>query len=204
MPFASSTIADFLEHTAAKQPTPGGGAVAGVAGALACALAQMVVSYSVGKKSLEAHQPMLQDAQKRLTRARAMLLQLADEDAQAYGLVNELSRLPEGDARRSEHWPGAVRASVQVPLATAACAVDALELMTALAGTTNPHLRSDLGIAAVLAEATARASAWNTRINAPSLPTPAERSSALAQSDTLTQRARALAAQVETACATGA
>jgi methenyltetrahydrofolate cyclohydrolase len=152
MSFRELSVSDFLAQTAAKQPTPGGGAVAGLCGALAAALAQMVVSYSLGKKNLAEHQPMLVDAQQRLERARAMLLQLADEDAAAYGLLNELGKLPENDARRVREWPGAVAASVAVPMSVAACATDMLHLMASLTGRSNAYLRSDLAIAAVLAD----------------------------------------------------
>src|SRR5262245_33046677 len=87
---ASLTLHDFLAQVGAKTPAPGGGAVASAAGAIAAALAKMVVSYSIGKKSLAEHQPMLQQAAGSLERASALLLALADEDAAAYGLVNEL------------------------------------------------------------------------------------------------------------------
>ncbi|MFN5944565.1 MAG: cyclodeaminase/cyclohydrolase family protein, partial [Phycisphaerae bacterium] len=47
MSFSSLSLSTFLAQTAAKQPTPGGGAVAGLTGALAAALAHMVVNYSL-------------------------------------------------------------------------------------------------------------------------------------------------------------
>jgi hypothetical protein len=74
----------------------------------------------MGKKNLAQHQDLLSDADKRLTRARAMLLELANEDASAFAMVNELSRLPEGDPRRDQ-LPLATLASAQIPLALAAC-----------------------------------------------------------------------------------
>jgi formiminotetrahydrofolate cyclodeaminase len=200
MPFADLTLRDFLAQTAAKQPTPGGGAVAGAAGALAAALAQMVVSYSLGKKNLADHQPLLQDANHRLERARIMLLELADEDAAAYGLVNELSKLPETDPRRQRDLPTALQASVDVPLSVAACATDLLRLMRDLAGKSNAYLRSDLAIAAILAEATARSAAWNVTINVPQLADPAHRDRVSRQTRTLVETAQALAAEVERAC----
>src|SRR5262245_5876212 len=88
-PLASYTIADFLEALAARTPTPGGGAVASAVGATAAALARMVVAYSLGKKSLAAHQPALEIAARELDVARALLLRLADEDAAAYALLSE-------------------------------------------------------------------------------------------------------------------
>src|SRR5262249_43764940 len=79
--FAHQSLNDFLASIAFKTPTPGGGAVASTVAALAAALAQMVVAYSAGKKSLAQHEPTLQSSLKTLERARQILLQLADEDA---------------------------------------------------------------------------------------------------------------------------
>ena len=146
---AGITFGTLLDAVAAKTPTPGGGAVASAVGALASALAGMVVSYSVGKKSLAAHEPLLKEADAELARARVILLRLADEDAAAYGLVNELQRLPETDSRRRDQLPAALDASVQPPLATIATSVALLRLFEKLATTTNRQLRSDLAIAAV-------------------------------------------------------
>jgi methenyltetrahydrofolate cyclohydrolase len=200
MSFADLSVRDFLSQTAAKQPTPGGGAVAGVCGALAAALAQMVVSYSLGKKNLAEHQPMLADAAKRLERARVMLLELADEDAAAYGLVNELMKLPESDARRVAELPAAQRASIAVPMSVGACATDVLRLMRELLGKSNAHLRSDLAIAAVLAEATARAAAWNVQINLGAIVDGGERERTWAAAKESVALAKGLAGEIEAAC----
>lgn len=161
------TLSDLLERTASKTPVPGGGAVTGAVGALASALGGMVVAYSIGRKSLAGHQEELNDAARTLTQARAVLLELAAEDAQAYGLVNELMRLEEGDERRVREMPAAAEAAIRIPLAVIATCADLLRLMDRLPEITNPHLRSDLAIAAVLTEAVARASRWNVAINVP-------------------------------------
>ncbi len=200
--FEHMTLAHFLACTAAKQPTPGGGAIAGACGALAAALGQMTVSYSLGKKSLAQHQELLSDADKRLTRARAMLLELANEDAAAYAMVNELSRLPEGDPRR-EQLSLATLASAQIPLALAACSLDVLRLLSTLCGTTNPHLRSDLAIAAVLADATVKASRWNVVINLPSLSDAARRTAMQEQIDGFVRTSAALTHDIESRCREG-
>lgn len=198
-PLASYTFGELLENTAAKSPTPGGGAVASAVGALAAALAGMVVSYSVGKKSLAAHEAGNQAAAKYLANARAMLVELGDEDAAAYGVVNELMKLSEGDKRRTRELPAALSAAVQIPLATMGACADVLRLMESLGATTNRQLRSDLGIAAVLACAAAESSLWNVEINAPSLP--GEKSATvLAQARACAEDCRARRARVEAAC----
>lgn len=162
-------FADFLAAVAAKSPAPGGGAVASASGALASALAQMVVSYSIGKKDLLEQQEELRLAAGKLERARAMFLELADEDAAAYSQLNALQKLPPGDARRAAELPEAQRLAVQVPQSVAATAIDLLRMFEQLARISNRYLRSDLGIAADLAEATVRAAQWNVRINAEGL-----------------------------------
>lgn len=199
-PLSSIPLGKLLESTAAKVPSPGGGAVASITAALAAALAQMVVAYSVGKKSLAAHQADLESAIKSLTNARAILLELAEEDAEAYGSVNELSRLPEGDARRQRELPAAIRACIQVPMATIAACTDLLMLCDTLAPMTNRMLHSDLAIAAILAEAAAKASLWNVRVNAALLHEPGARTALLDQGASGVAEAARLRERVEMAC----
>lgn len=197
--FSAQPFGEFLSNIAAKTPTPGGGAVASAVGALAAALAHMVVSYSIGKKNLAAHQADLEAAAKVLTRSREVLLRLADEDAAAYGLVNELSRLPDTDPRRRAEYAAACEAAVQVPMAVMATSVDLLRLFDRLASTTNKHLSSDLGIAGELARATVEASNWNVEINVGSLSATA-REATLQQAEGLRHAASEIAARVSTSC----
>lgn len=193
---------DLLESVAAKTPTPGGGAVASAVGALAAALAGMVVSYSVGKKTLAAHEPLLQEARAELTRARTLLLRLADEDAAAYGLVNELQKLPETDSRRVAELPAALQAAADVPLAAMALSVDLLRMYQDLVPKTNKFLHSDLGIATVLAEAANRSSAWNVAANMNGLP-PEQAASARDQFLEFLEVGNTISRATELACRAG-
>lgn len=197
--FSTQSVERFLEATAAKTPTPGGGAVTSVLGALAAALAGMVTAYSVGKKNLAEHDGWLREVEKRLARARSLMLALAGEDEAAYGQVNELMKLPAGDARREREMPGAVAAALAAPRAVQAAAVDLLRLFEELAGKSNRMLRSDLGIAAELALATARGSVWNIAINAGMLPE-AQRPAVLAAAEAMAVQAEQLRGRVAEAC----
>lgn len=189
----------LLEALAAKTPTPGGGAAASAVGALGVALGQMVLAFSTGKKSLAEHSEKLHEAEHRLAATRDLLLELASEDEAAYGLASELSRLPEADPRRGE-LPAATLAAARVPLACLAACVNTLRLLEQLPGITNRHLRSDLAIAAVFAEAGARAAAWNVEVNLPGITDEAERSRLGSESSRLLAAARTLCAEVERAC----
>lgn len=192
-------VGECLAKIAEKSPAPGGGAAASLVGAVASALAQMVVAYSVGKKSLAEHQESLQGAIGALEAARSWLLHLAEEDARAYGLVNELMRLPEGDPRRAE-LPSAIETAARVPLeATEACA-ELAKLLSTLATRTNRQLKSDLAIAAILADAAARASRWNVVVNVALIEDAGVRDGLLRRADEAVETCARICREVEAAC----
>jgi formiminotetrahydrofolate cyclodeaminase len=160
----------------------------------------MVLAYSLGRKAAGEHLEELKRAAAALERASGLLLELAEEDAAAYGLLSELTKLPEDDARRVREYPRAVAAAVQAPLATCAACCDVLRLLESLAGKTNRRLDSDLAIAAILAESGARAGAWNVRVNLPLL-AEAGRAGPAGQVERLLSEAAARRVRTEQICA---
>ncbi len=199
-PLRRLTLDSFLQSLGDKTPAPGGGAAACSTGATAAALARMVVEYSIGKKALADHQPALEHARLALARLTGIFLQLADEDAAAYGLVNELGKLRETDPRRLAELPGASAAAVAAPRAALAACCDLLRLVESLAPITNKHLRSDLAIAAVLAEAGAKSAWWSVLVNLPLVADEAERAIVHSESRREINDAAARRAVVESAC----
>jgi formiminotetrahydrofolate cyclodeaminase len=174
-----ASLGAVLDAVAAKQPVPGGGAVAGLVHAIGAALGTMVVAYSEGRKSLAEHADQLAAARSALAGHRTRAMELAAEDARAYGAMNALWRLPEDDPARVAGMPDAVAAAIAAPRATAELGLELLDVLEGLVGRSNPHLGSDLAIAAILAEAAVRAAGWNVRINLPMLPDEASRAEAL-------------------------
>jgi formiminotetrahydrofolate cyclodeaminase len=172
---AKTTIGDFLNAAAAKQPAPGGGSVAALAGALAAAMGEMVLNYSVGKKSLAAHEPELKEALAELTRARGLLLQLMVEDQQAYESLTEAKKLPESSPTRQKDFDVALLASIRVPQALGATALAILQLADGLVEKVNHYLLSDLAVCCELAMATVRCAVYNVRANLPDLADPQDR-----------------------------
>ena len=172
---ATTTIGDFLRAAAAKQPAPGGGSVAALAGALAASMGEMVLNYSVGKKSLAAYEPELKSALAELTRARALLLQLMVEDQQAYEALTTAKKLPESSPARQADFDVALLASIRVPQAMGATALAILELADRLVDKVNPYLLSDLAVSCELAMATVRCAVYNVRANLPDVADPADR-----------------------------
>jgi formiminotetrahydrofolate cyclodeaminase len=172
---ASHSIDEFLSQTAARQPTPGGGSVTALVGALAAAVGEMVINYSLGKKDLEAFQGELKPALAELTRARRMLAQLMAEDQLAYETLSALSKLPPESPDRREKIPAALLACIRIPQAVAATGVAVLERCDHLVSFVNPHLLSDLAVCADLAMAAVRCAVYNVRANLKSIESESDR-----------------------------
>ena len=165
--YASFSMRDFIAATAAKTPTPGGGTVAGVVGALATALGEMVLNFTRGKKAFADFAEMHESLAIRLARARGMFLDLMADDAAAYILYTEAARCEGAD--KSEKMASALAAAINVPREMTALAITVLDDLLKLAENCNKRLYTDLAAAAILAEAVVKLSDYNVRVNAASL-----------------------------------
>lgn len=180
-----ASIEEFLTATAAKQPTPGGGSVAALAGALAAAIGEMVLSYSIGKKDLAAVEDQLKPVAHELQRARELLLQLMVEDQAAYAALTAIRKLPQNSPERADRMPAALLTCIRGPQAIGATAVAILELCDRVVDIVNHFLLSDLAVSADLAMATVRCAVYNCRVNLGELTDPADRRSIQATMDRL-------------------
>jgi formiminotetrahydrofolate cyclodeaminase len=158
-----AALEPLLDRIASKEPTPGGGAVAAWVGATGCALGRMVVAYSIGRKA--EHDAEVQRAGDALDTARTVLMELGEEDAAAYELLSAALKLPKDDAGRADALAPAVARAIEVPSAVAATGLNVLRVMEGLAPVCNPYLRSDLGVAGGMMEASVRGAVWMVRTN---------------------------------------
>jgi len=174
---SSNTIQEFISATAARTPTPGGGSVSALVAALAAALGEMVVNYSIGKKGLEAFQDELKPAAAELARARELLLQLMVEDQLAYEAMTAARKLPADSQVRKEKVPAALLTCIRAPESIAATGVVLLELCDRIVNFVNPCLLGDLAVCADLSMAAIRCATYSVRSNLSSLEDPADRQS---------------------------
>jgi formiminotetrahydrofolate cyclodeaminase len=169
-----ATIGDFLSAAAARQPTPGGGSVAALAGALAAAMGEMAVHYSVSAKKPQAGDAEMKVAVGEFHRARQLLIALMSEDQAAYEALTAARKLPDSSTKKEE-VAAALGACIAAPQAAAAAAKAILELAASLAPSVNPYLLSDLAVCAELAMATVRCAIYNVQVNLPEISDPAQR-----------------------------
>jgi len=133
------TIEEFLEELAAKQPTPGGGSVAALSGALAAGLVCMAAEFSQNK----------------------------DFSQQARTLMNTLTHLVDRDAKAFAARD--FKEATEVPLQTVKHSYSVLKLAGVLLETCNPKVITDIGVAAEMATTAVKGAMLNVKVNLASI-----------------------------------
>ena len=150
---ARQSLQEHLEEVARKSSTPGGGAVAAVTAAEACALLSMVANFTKADMS---------DLLLRTEVSRARLLELADEDSTAFASVMAAYK-GDGDLEN------ALRRAAQVPVNTIEICSSHIADLSLLAEQGNRNLITDVAIAACLLRAALESCRFNVLVNVRSM-----------------------------------
>ena len=168
-PLDTQPVGAFLDALASGAPTPGGGSVAAMSGAMAAGLVSMVCAFTVGKKQFAEIEQEVRRVHERAEQLRRELQQLAEQDIEVFGRLSAAYKLPrttEADsATRQAAIQQVTRHAAEVPLRTAQAAAQLLPLCTTLASHVGRLIVSDVGVAAVLARATVQSAILNVEIN---------------------------------------
>ena len=159
------SIASFAARLAARTPTPGGGSAAGVVAALAAALGEMVLAYSIDPAKPAEELVAVNDF---LKSGRYRFLELADEDARSYDAVRQAKKFRKEHPNDADAQPGylrAVRGAAEVPLETARRAVELAHRLDSIRARTRAALASDLVTSLALFRAAAEGALANVAIN---------------------------------------
>ncbi len=199
------TIDRFLATLASDSPTPGGGAVAALAGAAGAALIEMVCNLTIDKKGYEDASGRMRELRGQAERARSELVTLADRDATAFDGVMEAFRMPKDTEEQRTVRTAAIQrgylAATQVPLeiARASASLMPLALETVEAG--NVNAASDGVSAAQMLFAGTECAIYNVQINAAALKDEAAASALLDEVAALRGKAEELLAAANVAFA---
>ncbi len=162
-------LKEFLEQASSVNPTPGGGCVAAVAGSMAVSMLQMVANLTLGRDQSQEVETTVKEILNVSDTLAQEFQELADEDIQVFGLVMEAYRKPKETAQeiavRKTALAKALQGATETPLKTARTALHTLQETGKLAPVGNKMVLSDAGVAAQLAEASARSAMLNVRIN---------------------------------------
>ena len=169
MLYKDDRLEKYINDAASDQPTPGGGSVSALSSALGTAMACMAANFTVGKKKFKDVEQQVKEILDDCDARRQRLLDLMQEDTEAYAAVSEAYGLPkssdEEKAKRTEAIQSALKGAMKVPLEIVRECSSILQCVGRLVDTANPNLISDVGVAALLVESGLLAAKLNVEIN---------------------------------------
>jgi len=162
-------ISNFMDELASNSPTPGGGSVAALAGALGVALISMVGNLTVGKKKYEDVEEGIKKIISSSEKLRYELSQLIEEDVKVFNNFMATYKMPKEteDEKmiRAEKIQESLIKAAKVPLKTAYKCLDIMILSQEIAEKGNINVISDAGVAVLMAEAALESAILNVKIN---------------------------------------
>ena len=171
--FRDQTVDQFISLLASGEPTPGGGSAAAIAGSLGGALVAMVATLSEGRPKYAEHDALLAEAKAAGQELANRLLDLADEDANAFAGFGTAMKMPRDTdvekAERTKALQAAALAATEAPFKTVQACLEVAAMAEAMAGRSNKNASSDLEVAGLMSVAAARSAAANVFVNLPAM-----------------------------------
>lgn len=172
-PLVKKEVRNFVNKVSMDTPTPGGGSVAALCGALATALAAMVSNLTVGKKGYEKVQRIIKKVARQAQDLKEFFLRAVDLDTLSFNQVMEAFRLPrkteEQKAEREKAIQEATKEATRVPLLVMEKGLEALKLIRVVAKNGNKNSISDAAVAALAALTAVEGAYYNVLINLPGI-----------------------------------
>lgn len=181
----------FCEETASGKPTPGGGSVSSLIGALAASLSEMVAHLSNKKRHLETIQPELPAYIEQTCQIRLILLQSIQQDSSAFNKFMEAINLPKNTVEekqfRIESMQKALKEACEIPLSVAEISYSLFPIICKLAQYGNPNAITDILVAAMATRVAISGALLNVNINLRSIKDSAYRQRISARAQELEQ-----------------
>ncbi len=163
------TLKGFMDETASESPAPGGGSVSAYIGSLGVALGTMVANLSSHKRGWDEHWEKFSRWAEKGKEIQNRLLQLVDEDTEAFNRILEAFGLPkkteEEKAVRNHAVQEATKYAIMVPYSVMETALEGFEVIKAMLETGNPNSITDAAVGALALRTCVRGAFLNVRIN---------------------------------------
>jgi glutamate formiminotransferase/formiminotetrahydrofolate cyclodeaminase len=160
----------FVDSVAASTPTPGGGSVAALVGALAASLAQMAAGLTVGRKK---YIDVSEQAGSILDQAESIRRELTAaiaEDAASFEAILAVFRNKElSEEEKAAALESATVHAGEVPLRVARLSRDAGKIAKEIATIGNVNAATDAAVGAIMARAAVHGAGLNVKVNGVSL-----------------------------------
>ena len=158
-------INKFVESLGAKEPTPGGGGAAALAGALGAALCSMAGNYTTGKKAYAAYEEDVIHMIDASEESAERLLELVQADADEFSKISAAFALPKDDPNRHEAIQEATLAALEPPLEMMREIAKVIGLLEEMCDKGSRMLVSDVGCGASIAQGALVAASLNVFVN---------------------------------------
>ena len=171
--FSKMSVEQFMTLVSSKQPTPGGGTVSAIAGALSASLVVMVCNLTLGKKGYESNQDKLKVILDEAVSAKETLAKLAERDSSAFEKVSKAYALPKNSEEQRQRRKVAIGLALKeasvVPANTMRESFKVFKLAMQLVESGNRNAMSDIETAVELARAATKGAWSNVALNLESL-----------------------------------
>jgi methenyltetrahydrofolate cyclohydrolase len=163
------TLNEFLDQLASSSPTPGGGSVAALTGALGAGLVSMVANLTSGKEKYKDVQSLVETLLRESELLRGEMEDLIQKDVEAFNALSLVYKLPKNSEAEKDVRSGKLQEALKnaslVPLSIGIKALEVAKLAKKAAEIGNIAAVSDAGVAVVLARACTQSAALNVKIN---------------------------------------
>ena len=188
------TLTEFAHETASESPAPGGGSISAYVGALGVSLGTMVANLSAGKPKWDDTIEFFSEIAEKGQSIKTQLLNLVDEDTDAFNNIIEAVRLPKTSPEevlfRQEAIKKATMHAIEVPLKVMRVCADGLPLIKEMAEKGNPNSVSDAGVGILCLRAAIYGAYLNVKINCSGFDFPDFVEKSLAESEALLDKAQ--------------
>jgi len=166
-------LKQFANETASESMAPGGGSIAAYMGVLGASLAGMVANLSAHKRGWDERWEEFSDWAEKGQYYKDRLLQMVDEDTNAFNKIMDAFGLPKSnDAEkeaRKQAIQDATKYAIEVPFKVMELAYESMSVAKAMAEVGNPNSVTDAGVGALAARSAVMGAFLNVKINAAGL-----------------------------------
>lgn len=163
------SLKEFMNQTASETPAPGGGSVSAYMGAIGIALGTMVANLSAHKRGWDDRWKEFSDWAEKGKQIQNILLQLVDDDTDAFNKIMEAYALPkkseEEKMLRNAAIEDATKIAIMVPFKVMETAYSGFGLIKEMAERGNPNSITDAGVGAIALRSCIRGAFLNVKIN---------------------------------------
>ncbi|PJB13844.1 MAG: glutamate formimidoyltransferase [Flavobacteriales bacterium CG_4_9_14_3_um_filter_32_8] len=164
------SLKDFADETAGESMAPGGGSIAAYVGTLGVSLGTMVANLSSHKAGWDNRWKEFSDWAVKGQAYKATLIQLVDEDTNAFNKIIDSFRMPKNTDKekiaRATSIEEATKYATQIPFKVMETAYNSMEVAQAMLKIGLPSSLSDAAVGILCAKTAVTGAYFNVKINA--------------------------------------